>query len=77
VIVSRRELIEKSAERLFRIPEIYVIRAEPILRESVTTNLHATSGIMKRHPTNRRLGLLGVHPSNFKVHRFTDKPSLK
>jgi L-seryl-tRNA(Ser) seleniumtransferase len=73
VIVSRGELIEIGDG--FRIPEI-MEQSAAILREVGTTNRTRLADYENAINENARV-LLRVHPSNFKVTGFTDKPSLE
>jgi L-seryl-tRNA(Ser) seleniumtransferase len=73
VIVSRGELIEIGDG--FRIPEI-MEQSGAILREVGTTNRTRLADYENVLNEKTRL-LLRVHPSNFKVTGFTDKPSLE
>jgi L-seryl-tRNA(Ser) seleniumtransferase len=73
VIVSRGELIEIGDG--FRIPEI-MEQSGAILREVGTTNRTRLADYEDTVNEKTRL-LLRVHPSNFKVTGFTDKPSLE
>jgi L-seryl-tRNA(Ser) seleniumtransferase len=72
VIVSRGELVEIGGG--FRVPEI-LAQSGAILREVGTTNRTRISGLRGRHQRSHGL-ILRVHPSNFQIQGFTERPSL-
>jgi L-seryl-tRNA(Ser) seleniumtransferase len=72
VIVSRGELIEIGGS--FRLPEI-MKKSGAILREVGTTNKTSLSDYRSAINQNTAL-ILSVHPSNYRIIGFTEKPCL-
>jgi L-seryl-tRNA(Ser) seleniumtransferase len=72
VIVSRGELVEIGGG--FRVPDV-MAQSGAVLREVGTTNKTRGSDVAAAISDKTAL-IFRVHPSNFRIHGFTERPSL-